>query len=428
MRSPYVLQAYLGWEEVLQRQRSLKFKAQAVVKQMVQRSLAAAWRTWRTKTEEGADLRRRAALLVSSLQQRSARAAFNCWAFRVQKKRAAAELVQRALGGRAQRSLGACLAGWKAAAQEKRRHRQLVLQAVGRLTQRQLSTAFARWREVAGAKRHNRELLACAVQRLAGHRMGDVFIQWRQWAQQKHRLAEIEGKAVEARNRKQLARFVAAWQATAHKQAVARHCLAAIQLKQLRRSFSTWQAAAEDSKAAAAATQLAPLALQRWFARWRAAVVLMQQKRQRLEKAAAWAFGSSRQRAWAAWALQHQRQRRQRAAHQLFRAGMLRRCLAAWQEGVARKQRLLVKQQHLQHVAAGRRLATALHAWQRAARAHRFARRYYCARALEAWAENVAAIKVGGALVGLPAALHFPSAPTRERPIAAPSCMAVQCL
>ena len=44
-----------------------------------------------------------------------------------------------------------------------------------------------------------------------------------------------------------------------------------------------------------------------------------------------------------------------------------------------------------------RRLADTLLQWQRAVRAHRFARRFYSARAFAAWAENCAAAKVQGA-------------------------------
>ena len=74
---------------------------------------------------------------------------------------------------------------------------------------------------------------------------------------------------------------------------------------------------------------------------------------------------------------------------------MLRCCLAAWQERLACKQRLLVKQEHLQALAAQRLLAATLTEWRWAAAAAAFLRRYYCARAWAAWSEKVAASKVG---------------------------------
>lgn len=85
-----------------------------------------------------------------------------------------------------------------------------------------------------------------------------------------------------------------------------------------------------------------------------------------------------------------------RSASQHFAASMLHRIWGAWAELVARRQRLLVKEQHLQQLGARRLLATKLHNWQQAARSSAFVRRYYCARAWATWAENAADAKVDG--------------------------------
>lgn len=195
-------------------------------------------------------------------------------------------------------------------------------------------------------------------------------------------------------------------------------------------AFSTWQQAAEDSRAAAAAAALAAAALQRVFCRWHAATALAQQKQQRVAKAAAWAFGNNLQKAWRAWAAHHAVQRKKHAAQALFQGGMLRRCLVAWRELVVRRQRLAVKEEHLQAAGARRRLAAALLQWHHYARARRFVRRLYTARAFAQWAANTAEMQASGGVEGLgsccllPAAgcrcarlLHLPS----SRPASSPS-------
>lgn len=92
----------------------------------------------------------------------------------------------------------------------------------------------------------------------------------------------------------------AAWRMVAHRQATATRCLAAIRLRLARAAFLTWQAATDDALAEAAAAALTPQVLRRRFAAWRTVLLLAQQKQQRLEKAAAWAFGSRRVKAWKA--------------------------------------------------------------------------------------------------------------------------------
>lgn len=359
------------------------------------RLVAMALSSWRMHAQEGAELRRRAALLVATLQQRLLRSAWNAWVERGRLKQAAAQLVQRALASRVARSLGACFTAWRSTASERARQTWLLQQALGRLVQHQLSAAFAQWRAAAGLRLRNRQLVDAAVSRLGGRRLADCFSGWRQWAGQKRRFAGIQHAAGNERRRRQLDACFGLWRATAHRQATALRCLAAIRLRHVRAAFSTWQAAVEDSRAEAALAALAPKQLQRAFLQWRAALLLAQQKRQRVEKAAAWAFGSSRQRAWKAWALYDARQRKKRAAQERFRAGMVRRCLAAWQERLVAKQRLLVKQEHLQAVAARRLVGAALTEWRWAAAVAAFLRRYYCARAWAAWSEKAAAAKVG---------------------------------
>lgn len=356
--------------------------------------MAAAFSRWRVQSQEAAELRRRATALVVTLQQRLLRAAWNAWVEHAHGKRAAAQLVQQALQGQAERSLAACFAAWRSVAAGSARRQQLLQQALGRLMQRQLSAAFAGWRQAASLRQHHRQLLEAAVSKLGGRRLADCFHVWRQWAERKQELSAAERAALEGRQRRQLDACFGLWRATAHRQATAKRCLAAIRLRQARAAFSTWQAAVEDSRAVAAAAALAPMQLHRAFQRWQAVLHLAQHKRQRVEKAAAWAFGSSRQRAWKAWALYVAHQRKKRTAQERFRAGMLRRCLAAWQERVASKQRLRVKQEHVQAVVSCRLLAATLVEWRWAAAAAAFLRRCYCSRAWAAWAEKAAAAKV----------------------------------
>lgn len=187
---------------------------------------------------------------------------------------------------------------------------------------------------------------------------------WQQWAAEKDRLSVTARKAVEGLHRRQLAACVAAWAAEARRQATAKRCLAALRLRLVRAAFSQWQAAAEDSRVQAAAAALQPQALRRCFARWHAAVLLAHQKQQRWERAAAFAFGSGQLKAWKAWASFVAQRRKKRAAEQRFTASMLRRCLEGWQERVARKQRLQVKEAHLRDRAALRLLATTLLKWR----------------------------------------------------------------
>lgn len=318
------------------------------------------------------------------------------WAEHVQRKRAAAVLVQRALGGRAERSLGACFALWRSAASASRRRKQLLQQALGRLVQQRTSQAFARWRETAACKGRQRQVVASCVAKLTGRCTTSCFDGWRQWAAARRRRAGIATAAVADLHRRQLAACVGEWRAAAHRAAAAKRCLAAMRLRSMHTAWVTWVQAAEDARAKAANAALAPQALRRRFAAWRGAAQLVQQKRQRVEKAAAWAFGTSRQRAWRAWRLYLSHRRAKRAAQQHFASGVLRRCLGAWAERVARRQRLLVKQGHLEEQAARRRLAAVLLTWRRVVRARAFTRRYYCARALATWAEKAAEAKVGG--------------------------------
>lgn len=357
--------------------------------------MAAAFSGWRAHATEGAELRRRAGLLVSSLQQRLLRAAWNAWAEHGRAKQAAALLLQRALQGRAERSLNACFEAWRSAAQDSARRNQVLRQALGRLIQRHRSTAFAGWRQAAAQRQHRRRLVEAAISKMRGQQLADCFQAWQRWAEHKRQLDNAEHAVQQARQRCQLDACFGLWRASAHRHAAAKRCLAAIRLRQVRAAFSTWQAVVEDCRAEAAAAALAPKQLRRAFQQWHGALHLAQQKRQRLEKAASWAFGSSRQRAWKAWTLYVAHQRKKQAAQQRFQAGMLRRCLEAWREGVQAKQRLAVKQQHLQDLAARRLLAAVLTEWRWAAAAAAFLRRCYCARAYAAWAEKTAAAKVG---------------------------------
>ena len=206
--------------------------------------------------------------------------------------------MQQALGGRAERSLAACFAGWHAAASASARRKHVLAHAVGRLTQQQLSTALCKWREAAALRRRHRSLIAAAVTKLGGQRLWESFGWWRQWAGYSRQLAGIERCAVAGLHRRRLAGCMVVWQAEARRLATAKRCLAAMRLRVLRQCFNQWRDAAEDSCAEAASAALAPKLLRRAFLQWRTALRLAAQKRQRLEKAAALAFGSSRLRAW----------------------------------------------------------------------------------------------------------------------------------
>lgn len=323
----------------------------------------------------------------------------------MRRKRTAAQLVQRALGCQGERRLGSCWAAWRSEAAHIARSRQLLAQALGRLSQRHLALAFGEWREAAGLRRRRRVLVAGAVAKLGGERLRECFRVWRQWGCYKRQLASAEAAARTARRRRQVATCVAAWRAAAHRQSIARRCLAAICLRLARSAFTAWLAATEDARASAAAAALAPKLVRRCFAQWRAVLLLAGQKRQRVEQAAAWAFGSSRQRPWRAWRLFLSRKRQKHAAVQRFRAGVLRRSLLAWQERVLRKQRLVVKQQHLQQQAAARLLGGVLLKWRRAVKARSFLRRYFCSPAWATWAEHASAAKVRAGATAL-AGLH----------------------